>query len=465
LSGLWFKNIYICELSAKYSVMSRFSRREFLRRATLAAAGSAFAAPFAMSRGLGASPSDVVLHASIGAGGQASSDVTQLVRHPNLKLVAVADVDLTKAAKLKERFPDLRVYQDWRVLLEKEKDVTSLNISTPDHMHAPIAMSALQLGKHVYVQKPLAHDIYEVRQLTHFAAKKKLVTQMGIQVHSSSDYRRGVRLIHDGVIGKVSEVHSWCGKGWGDPSPLPDRRDTPPDGFDWDLWLGIAAERPFIGDGYYHPANWRKRLDFGTGTFGDMGCHIFDPVFNALQLTAPLTVRSEGKAPNRWNWATDAVVNYVFPGTKHTAGRTIKVSWYDGKSSPPPEVLALIGEENRPGNGSIFIGTKGVLLLPHVNRPKLFPEAEFEAFPMPKVEDGNHYLQYVDAILGRQKTGASFAYAGPLTESVLLGSVACRFPDTKLDWDASELRFKNLSEANSYLHRKYRQGWEVKELS
>ncbi len=446
--------------------MNNFSRREFLRRSSLAVAGTAFAAPFVNGcTTTTRTPSDVVLHASIGAGGQAHSDLMQLVGHKKLKLVAVADVDLTKAGKLKEKFPDIRIYQDWRELLKKEKDIHSVNVSTPDHMHAPIGMSAMNIGKHVYIQKPLAHDIYEVRKLTEFAAKKKLVTQMGIQIHSASDYRRAVKIIQDGAIGKIKEVHSWCGKGWGDLTALPDRRDVPPAGFDWNLWLGVMADRPFIGDGYYHPGNWRKRLDFGTGTFGDMGCHIFDPVFSALELTAPLTVRSEGKSPNQWNWATDAIVHYVFPGTNHTEGKTINVSWYDGESSPPAEVLALIGTEPKPGCGSIFIGTKGVMLLPHINRPKLFLEAQFEEYPMPKVEDGNHYHLFVDAILGGAKTGANFNYAGPLTESVLLGSVACRFPKTTMDWDAKNLRFTNVADANQFLRRKYRKGWEVKGLS
>jgi predicted dehydrogenase len=446
--------------------MNNFSRREFLRSSSIAVAGTAFAAPFINGCATTPkTPSDIVLHASIGAGGQANSDIGQLTAHKRLKLVAVADVDLNKAAKLKERFPDLRIYQDWRVLLEKEKSIHSINVSTPDHMHGPIGMSAMHLGKHVYIQKPLAHDIYEVRKLTEFAAKKKLVTQMGIQIHSASDYRRAVKIIQDGAIGKIKEVHTWCGKGWGDLTALPDRRDVPPAGFDWNQWIGVAADRPFIGDGYYHPGNWRKRLDFGTGTFGDMGCHIFDPVFNALQLTAPLTVRSEGKAPNQWNWATDAIVHYVFPGTQQTEGKTINVSWYDGESLPPAEVLALIGEEKRPGCGSIFIGTKGVMLLPHINRPRLFPEAKFEEYPMPKVEDGNHYHLFVDAVLGGAETSANFNYAGPLTESVLLGSVACRFPKTTMDWDAKNLRFTNVADANQFLRRKYRKGWEVKGLS
>jgi len=445
--------------------MQNFSRREFLRRAALATAGAAFAAPFIARSSWAATPSEIVYHASIGASGQAGADLGQLARHPCVKLVAAADVDRARAEHLKKEFPDIRIYQDWRVLLEKEKKLTSINVSTPDHMHAAIAMSAMELGKHVYVQKPLAHDIHEVRQLTHYAHGKKLVTQMGIQIHSSSDYRRAVHLVRDGAIGKIKEVHSWCGKKWGDMGPLPDRRDTPPAGFDWDLWLGTAAEHPFIGDGYYHPGNWRKRLDFGTGTFGDMGCHIFDPVFSALELTAPLSVRSEGPPPNQWNWAMDAVVRYVFPGTKHTDAKTIKVTWYDGDASPPAEVLALIGDEKKPSCGSIFIGTKGVMLLPHIARPKLYPEAQFEDFPMPKVEDGNHYHEFIDAILGRKKTSTAFDYSGPLTEAVLLGSVAVRFPQATLDWNARKLQFKNESQANSNLRRTYRRGWEVKGLS
>jgi len=444
--------------------MQSFSRREFLRRTALSAAGAAIAAPLLQRRSW-AAPSETILHATIGANGQAGSDLAQFASHPAVKLVAAADVDLTRAEHLKEKFPGIRIYQDWRVLLEKEKDLTSVNVSTPDHMHAAIAMSAMQLGRHVYVQKPLAHDLYEVRKLTEFARAKKLVTQMGIQIHSSSDYRRAVRLIQDGAIGKVKEVHTWCAKMWGDLTALPERRDKPPAGLDWDLWLGTAADHPFIGDGYYHPGNWRKRLDFGTGTFGDMGCHIFDPVFSALELTAPVSVRSEGPRPNNWNWATDAIVHYVFPGTKHTEDRTIKITWYDGNASPGPEVLALIGSDPKPGCGSIFIGTKGVMLLPHISRPRLFPEAKFEEFPMPKVEDGNHYHEFVEAVLGRAKTGTHFDYSGPLTESVLLGSVASRFPHTTLKWDAKKLRFKNESLANTYLKRTYRPGWEVKGLS
>jgi predicted dehydrogenase len=426
---------------------------------------TALAAPFLTRYSLAAPASETILHASIGASRQAGSDLQWIARHPNVKLVAIADVDGSKSAPMREKFPEARIYQDWRELLEKEKELDSLNVSTPDHMHAAIAMSAMQLGKHVYVQKPLAHDIYEVRQLTRFARQKKLVTQMGIQIQSGSEYRQAVQLVRAGTIGKVKEVHSWCRKTWGAQNPPPDRRDTPPPEFDWDLWLGVAATRPFIGDGYYHPGNWRSRLDFGTGTFGDMGCHIFDPVFGSLGLTAPISVRSEGPAPNQWDWAVDAVVHYIFPGTDFTEDRQFKLSWYDGAARAPKEVLSLVNVERIPATGSIFIGTQGVMLLPHIARPRLFPEDQFADFQLPKVEDGNHYTQYVETILGRGKTGASFDYSGPLTEAVLLGGVASRFPQTTLEWNSRAMKFKNVREANQFRRREYREGWKVKGLS
>jgi predicted dehydrogenase len=331
-------------------------------------------------------------------------------------------------------------------------------------MHAPMGMSAMQLGYHVYGQKPLTHDIYETRRLTLTARDKKLVTQMGIQIHSSWVYRLGVRLIRDLAIGKVKEVHTWSSKKWGDTDPMPAGGDPVPESLNWDLWLGVCAKRPFIGHGWYHPSNWRKRLDFGTGTFGDMGCHIYDPVFNALALTAPLSVRSEGPAPNDHSWAMNAVIPYVFPGTAYTEGETVKVTWYDGDAQPPKEVQALLGDHKMPDQGSIFIGTKGNMVLPHVDKPILLPADEFKDYPVPQVSDGDHWFQFVDACLGKGETGANFNYAGPLTEAVLLGSVATRFPNTTLQWDAAAVRFTNVPEANRYVRRKYREGWEVKGL-
>jgi predicted dehydrogenase len=435
---------------------SKSSRRAFLK----SAAATTIAAPFFIPRLLSAPPSSRVRHASFGAGGMARADLTEITSHRNAVLVAVADVEPARANDLKKKWPDLRVYADWRELLDKEKELTSVNVSTPDHMHAPMAMSAMRRGLHVYGQKPLTHDIYETRQLTEFARRKKLVTQMGIQIHSAVEYRLAVKLIQDYAIGRVREVHTWSSKKWGDTGPMPDRVDSVPAGFNWDHWLGVCAARPFIGGGWYHPGNWRKRLDFGTGTFGDMGCHIYDPVFKALALTAPLSVRSEGAAPNNHSWATDAVVRYLFPGTEFTAFNRINVTWYDGDQRPSPEIVEQAGGR-LPDQGSVFVGTDGVMVLPHVGKPKLLPEEEYEDFTMPIVTGANHWHQFVDAILGKEKTQANFDYAGPLTEAVLLGSVASRFPKTTLDWDAKKMKFTNVKEANQFVRRKYRKGWEV----
>jgi predicted dehydrogenase len=214
-----------------------------------------------------------------------------------------------------------------------------------------------------------------------------------------------------------------------------------------------------------HPGIWRKRLDFGTGTFGDMGCHIYDPVFEALALTSPLSVHSTGPRPSDYNWANDALVKYVFPGTKFSEGKTVNVTWYDGDQRPPKEIASLVGDRKLPGQGSLFIGTTGLMILPHVGRPILLPEEQYKDFAAPAIQGANHYHQFVDAVRGEGKTSAGFDYSGPLTEAVLLGGVASRFPSTTLEWDAKALKFTNLAEANQYLRREYRKGWEVPGLS
>ena len=442
--------------------MKSFStRRSFLKTLGVATLG----APF-ITRGLMAqSPNSVLRHASFGAGGMAWTDLTQIAKCPGVEIAAICDVDLNRTVEARKLFPQAKIYQDWRELLNREgKNIDSVNVSTPDHMHAPIGMSAMQLGKHVYGQKPLAHDLYEVRRMTEFAAKKKIVTQMGIQVHSNAHYRRAVRLVQNGVIGKVKAVHAWCPKSWGDTTAKPEQTDAVPSGFDWNLWLGVCAERPFIGGEYYHPENWRKRLDFGTGTFGDMGCHIFDPVFGALKLTAPLTVRSEGSAPNEWNWALNSQIYYVFPGTEFTAEKTLPITWYDGTQKPSAEVAALLGGKKLPETGSVFIGTDGVMVLPHYGRPQLYPVEKFSGMALPDAGEANHWGQFVAACQGTDKTTASFAYAGPLTEAVLLGGVASHFPQTTLKWNAAKLKF-DLAAANQLVRRHYRKGWSVKGLA
>ena len=326
-------------------------------------------------------------------------------------------------------------------------------------MHAPITMRAMQQGLHVYTQKPLTQTIYEARQLTRVAREKKLVTQMGIQIHSHEVHRTIVAAIQAGAIGKVDEVHSWSGKHWGDRRPKPSRVDAVPKELDWNSWLGVAAERPYLAR-YYHPGEWRKRLDFGTGTFGDMGCHILDPVFTALELTAPTSIRSDGGAPTAENWGLDSHVQYIFPGTKYTTD-SLSLFWYDGDKRPPALFKALIGKRELENQGSIYSGSKGVLYSPYMEAPVLLPADKFKDFKLPNPGGNDHYLQFVEACRGNGKTSAPFDYSGPLTESVLLGCLATRFPKMTLEWDTAALKITNVSEANAFVRRHYRKGWEV----
>ncbi len=437
---------------------SRVTRRAALQRA--AAAGFAF--PFVMRAHATAAPSETLYHASFGASGMAGSDIGSITASPHVKLVAVADVDLKNAASIVKRFPGVKVYQDWRELLDKEKHLDSVNVLTPDHMHGSITMSALRRGLNVYTQKPLTQTIYEARQVTRVAREKKVVTQMGIQIHSHEVHRTIVATIQSGMIGKVMEVLSWSGKHWGDTRPRPDRKDPVPSGLNWDSWLGVAADRPFIAR-YYHPGEWRKRLDFGTGTFGDMGCHILDPVFTSLNLTAPQSLRSEGGAPNAHNWGLDSKVRYIFPGTKYTTN-PVTLYWYDGNARPPAEITGLVGKRSLQDQGSIYIGTEGVLYAPYIDEPILLPAEKFKGVKLPNPGGNDHYLQFVEACRGNGHSSTPFDYSGPLTESVLLGCLATRFPKTTLEWDSAKLEITNVSEANHFVRRQPRKGWEVEGL-
>ena len=439
----------------------RQSRRSFLKSVSTVALASPFIASCTTTR----PRPNTLRHASFGADGMAWNDLTAIASHPAVRIVAVCDVDLSRTGKVRERFPNARIYQDWRELLQNEsKNLDSVNVSTPDHMHAPIAMSAMQQGKHVYVEKPLAHDLHEVRRMTELARSRKIVTQMGIQVHSMTKYRMAVDLIQRGTIGKVREVHCCCEKSWGDSNPKPNRRDPIPVGLDWELWLGVCQDRPFIGDEYYHPVNWRKRLDFGTGTLGDMGCHILDPVHEALQLGAPISIQSEGPPPNSWNWPVASRVHYTFPGTHYTAEEGLRVTWYDGTIKLPTEVTSLLDEDEMPGTGSLWVGTEGVMLLPHISWPQFYPQTKFQDLEFPEIEGTDHWTQFVEACLGNGQTSAPFVYSGPLTETILLGGIASRFPNTTLGWDSEQMKFDVL-EADAFLERRYRKGWQIKDLS
>lgn len=436
------------------------------RRTAMKAAAATIAAPFVWRLHAHAAPSETVLHASFGSSGMAGADIGSLTQSKNLKLVAVAEVDSNQKnlAALKKQHPELRVYADYRELLDKEKKLDSVNVSTPDHMHAPIAMRAMNRGLHVYGQKPLTQTVYEARRLAEVAAEKKLITQMGIQIHSARKHKLVVELIQTGMIGKVKEVHSWSGKSWGDNNPKPDKTDSVPAGFDWNLWLGVASDRPFIGGGYYHPGNWRKRLDFGTGTFGDMACHILDPVFGAIGVGNPSSIRSALPGPNDYNWSLDVEVEYVFPGSKYTTD-PVSLTWYNGNARPPKEVTAHIGNLKLDGQGSILIGTEGVMYSQYDSgREPILLGEKFKDFKMPEVKGDDHYLQFVEAVRGNDKTSAPFSYSGPLTEMVLLGCLATRFPKTDLKWDTKALKFTNNDKANAFVKKEYRKGFEAEGL-
>lgn len=422
-----------------------------------------FASPW-VTRGVrAASPNGKLRHAAFGVGGMGESDLDRLGGHPMVEVVALCDVDGGNLDAMKKRFPQAAAFKDWRELLEKMGGgIDTVNVSTPDHLHGPIGLAAMEMGKHAYIQKPLAQNLFECRKLAAMAREKGVVTQMGIQVSAGVYERRAVALVHQGAIGKIKEVHSWSNKQWGDMSPVPVRVDEVPANFDWNLWLGPAEERPFI-KGFYHPSDWRRRRDFGTGTLGDMGCHMFSAWFRALALAAPISVRYSGPAPlNATNWAINSAVEYTFKGTQYTAGDTVKVVWYDGTVSPPPEVAAAAGGK-LDGQGSVFIGTEGVISFPHGGPPVLFPREKFKNYAKPEVENGNHYHEFIDCCLkGDVKTGAPFAMAGPLTEAVLLGCLASPFPGELLNWDSEGLKIANHEEANKLVRRKYRAGWEIR---
>jgi len=283
---------------------------------------------------------------------------------------------------------------------------------------------------------------------------------MGIQIHSHAVYRRAVQMIQSGVIGKVSEVHAWSNKNWGYDGDAFSNVQEPPQHLDWNLWLGTAPQRPFVPK-VYHPGNWRKIVDFGTGTLGDMGVHIFDTPYAALELTAPLSAKTTCREPNNIGHPEKNIVEYEFPGTQHTTD-TMLWKWYDGAFAPPqPANVGLSQETKLPGQGSLFIGEGGQMLLPHIGEAVLFPQVKFADYQRPNVAQNDHYHQWIEACMGNGQTSASFSYGGPLTEALLLGVVANRFPDETLKWDAETLTVTNLKEANDLLRRDYRSGFEV----
>ncbi len=427
-------------------------RRRFLQELAVASA----AMPLA-SRALQAQAAGKVRHASFGGSGMALSDIRSFSSHPAFDLVAVADADLSRTEQVRKLFPSVRVYQDWRELLRKEADnLDSVNVSTPDHMHAPIAMAAMSLGKHVYVQKPLATTVRETRLLAATAREKRLVSQMGIQISSHPTQLATELMIRTGVVGKIREVHTFCDKTWGDMSPIPPGSDPIPESLNWDFWLGVSEKRPFKKD-VYHPGNWRKRVGFGTGTLGDMGCHIFSTPIRGVNLYLPTSVTSYGPGAVHGNWPIDAKIKFVFPGTPLTAGSTLDFWWYDGATRLPQAVADTVGGKV-PGSGSVIIGTDGAILLPHIGPPTLHPADRFATRTVPTVPERNHYHEFLDAVLKGPGTvcSAGFDYASLVTEAVLLGTVAQHFANETLAYNPAAMRVTSHKGPNAYLQRTFR---------
>ena len=439
------------------------TRRDFLKRA----ASVTFAGPLIVGAATARTyaANGKVRHAAVGCAGMGGHDLQELASSPHCEVVALCDIDDRHLRAAARKYPSARTYNDFREMFEKEHDdIDSCHVTVPDHMHAPIAMTAIRHGKHVYCQKPLTHEIDEARKIRLAARKAGVVTQMGIQIHSHVAYRTGVEVLRRGVIGKVREVHTWADRAWGNngrPEPA-----EPPESIHWDLWLGVAPERPW-GPGAYHPKEWWSWLDFGTGNLGDMGCHLFDPVVKGLDLGAPAEVRAECDPPADETWPKAGKVFFRFPGTAYTAP-TVSMTWYDGGFGkghhPPRDIIPMPEDHDLPSQGSIFIGEKGAMLLPHWSLPRLYPVKEFDGYALPDVGGVHHWHSFIDALRGEGTTSADFEYAGPFTETVLLGNLAKRFPTQSLAWDAKKLQVTNFSEANDFTHRTYRKGWEIEGL-
>jgi len=409
--------------------------------------------------------------AHIGVGGMGAADLASISSHSLVDVVALCDVDSKNLAAAKTLHPSAKTYTDYRTLLtEMKEDIDAVVVSTPDHTHAPVSMMAMKMDKPVYCQKPLTHFVSEAREMHKIAEEKNLVTQMGIQVHSFYDYKLATLLIQSGIIGKVNTVRAWSPKNWGYDGPEPKGEDLVPEHLDWDLWLGTSPERLYK-ETVYHPGNWRKLVDYGCGTLGDMGVHIFDTPYNALALDVPLTITNNCRKPNGFGFPENNNVTYTFLGTNFTDD-TLTWIWSDGPGAPKKHKdLKLPKKDKLPLQGAMFIGEKGRLLLPHfMELPRLIVDGEYKEIDVSAFDPYNslgnnkndyerdapkHYHQFVDACLGADKASAPFSYSARLTETILLGVIAGRFPKQTLHWDNKKARFKE-EEANAFLSGNYR---------
>jgi predicted dehydrogenase len=446
------------------------SRRRFIQTAATAA----IAAPFILkcSSGKG-SHNGKLNHACIGVGGMGWSDLQKFKEDPNVQIVALCDVDADNLKKASEVLPDARTYTDWSELLDQEGDrIDSVNVTVPDHNHFIIAYSAIRKKKHVYCQKPMCHDVSEVRKLTEAAVKAGVITQLGTQVASRKGDRTAVQLLKDGAIGKIQHAYLCSNRpgaveNYRLVGPRPSVGQDPPASLNWEIWTGTAPVRPYVPE-IYHPVKWRAWQDFGTGWSGDIGCHIFDAVWKGLGMKPALSVVAEvqkswQESPERRNdtWPQGDHITWMFPGNEMTETDTLPLEWFDGEFYPPKEIMDMVSGEEYPAESAMLIGTEGALLNPHNGYPVLLPKDKFAAYKMPELENGNHYHSFVVACLGGPKNESHFAQTGPMTETILLGTVAIREPGTLLEWDHENMKFPGYPEAEKFLRRNYREGWNI----
>lgn len=454
-------------------------RRQTSRRGFVSAAASSFFAftivPRHVLGGRGyVAPSEKVRMAGIGAGGMGGGDIATFTKL-GARFEALCDVDDARAAGTFDAHPDARRYKDFRVMIEKEaKNIDAVCVGTPDHIHAVAAMAAIKAGKHVYVQKPLTHTLFECRELTKAAKAAKVMTSMGNQGHASEGSRLTNEWIQSGLIGDVREVHVWsdrAGKLWKQGIGRPTETPPVPATLDWNLWLGPIQERPY--NPAYAPFGWRGWWDFGTGALGDMGCHIIDHPIWALKLGAPTSVEAtvshdgtvnEKNELNTETFPKAAIVTFQFPARENGKLPPVTMTWYDGGLMPPtpPEIA---DGQRLPDNGVLYVGSKGKMFhSSHGGMPQVLPDAlKEQTASIPKTMERSlgHYEEFYDACRTAKLPTDSFDYAGPMTETVLLGVLAQRAPGRRLLWDAAQLMVTNAPEINQYIHTEYRKGWSL----
>jgi predicted dehydrogenase len=435
---------------------NQIHRRSFLQRTALATAALSF--PFVSARNvLGAN--ERLNIAAIGAGGKGAVDVDGCSSE---NIYALCDVDEKNAGGTFQKFPKAKLFKDFRKMLEQEKGIDAVTISTPDHMHFPAAMMAMKMGKHVYCQKPLTHTIEEARKMTEAARKYKVATQMGNQGHSDKWLRRNVELVQSGVLGKVREAHCWTDRPiWPQGVNRPTDSTPVPSTLDWDLWLGVAPERPYSPA--YVPFKWRGYWDFGTGALGDMGCHVYDMPYWALKLGAPTSVMAEQEGMTSDSPPKASTITYEFAAREGLAAT--RFVWYDGGRKPSAD---LVKGKKLGTNGVILVGDKDTLFVPsYWGRGEFLSGATYDDFKsvaetLPKASnfDKCHYEEWIGACKGGPKAYSNFDYAGPLTEMILLGNVALR-SGKKIEWNAKKMKVTNDKDANRLLTKKYRKGYGV----